>query len=235
MGEVSERAKPRELLVKTTLVVFTYNEIEAVRELIDRFPFDTVDEHFFVDGKSTDGTLEFLENRGIPVFIQEEPGHGEAFKIGMREASGDVLVFIGCDGNDRPEDIPLLVEEIKKGYDIVIASRFGKKSHSFDATPIRHFGNWFFAHIVNKRWGAAYTDVFNEFRAIKKSEMERMNLRSSFFELELEMAIKAAKRGLKTSEVPTVEEERLGGEAKLMTLRDGWMNLKTLILELTQP
>lgn len=217
--------------MKTSLVIFTLNEIEAATALFARFPFDKVDEAFVIDGKSTDGTIEFFREHDIPVIIQDKPGHGEAYKLGMEKAAGDLIIFIGCDGNNRPENIPLLIQEIEKGYDLVIASRFGKGSQSFDATPLRKFGNWFFAFIVNIRWGTALTDVFDEFRAIRKDCMQRLNLENSFFDLELEMVIKAAKHKLRITEVPTIEEERVGGKAKLMTRRDGWMNLKCYFRE----
>jgi len=217
--------------MKSTLIIFTLNEIEAARAILNRIPFETVDEFFVIDGGSNDGTVEFFQDKGIPVIKQDIPGHGEAYKLGMRKASGDILVFFGCDGNNRPEDIPLLIEEIKKGNDLVIASRFGKDSRSFDATLVRRLGNWLFVFLVNIRWQAKLTDVFNEFRAIRKECMKRLNFKSSYFDLEIEMVIKAMKNNFKIAEVPTVELQRIGGKAKLCTLRDGLMNLKCFLRE----
>ena len=217
--------------MKSTLVIFTLNEIQAAKELFDRIPFNKIDESFVVDGGSTDGTAEFFRDKGIAVFRQEARGHGEAYKFGMKKATGDILVFFGCDGNNRPEDITVLVEEIKKGYNLVIASRFGKGAHSYDATLIRKFGNWLFVSLVNMRWQGNLHDVFNEFRAIKKECMEKMNLRNSFFDLELEMTIKALKNKLSIGQVSTVEQYRIGGRAKLSTVRDGLMNLRCFLRE----
>jgi hypothetical protein len=61
--------------------------------------------------------------------------------------------------------------------------------------------------------------------------MEKMNLKNSYFDLELEMTIKAIKNKLRMAEVPTVEDKRVGGEAKLSTLKDGIMNLKCFLKE----
>jgi glycosyltransferase involved in cell wall biosynthesis len=211
---------------KTSLVILTWNEIEAVRALADRIPYSAVDETLVIDGGSTDGTIEFFRQRGIPVHIQEKRGHGEAYKCGLQKASGDVIVFFSGDGNEEPADIPRMVEKMREGYDIVIATRFSKESRSYDATPIRRFGNLFFVGIVNLRFGAHLTDVFNAFRALRRESMRRMDLRESFFQSELEMAMKSLRLGMKVAEIPTVEMERIGGEAKLRTLRDGWANLK---------
>ena len=43
--------------MKSTLIILTRNEIEGVKALYDRIPFDQVDEAFVVDGGSKDGTL----------------------------------------------------------------------------------------------------------------------------------------------------------------------------------
>jgi len=217
--------------MKTTLVIFTLNEIEASHAMFSRIPFDNVDEAFVIDGNSTDGTIEFFRENNIPVYLQDKPGHGEAYKLGLEKATGEILIFFGCDGNNRPENIPALIEKMEKGYDLVIATRFGKSSKSHDATLLRKFGNWLFAFAVNVRWGARLTDVFDEFRAIKKESMQKLELENSYFDLELEMIIKALKHNFKITEIPTIEEERKGGEAKLMTFRDGWMNFKCYVRE----
>lgn len=217
--------------MKSTLVIFTLNEIEAATKLFNRIPFDKFDEAFVIDGGSTDGTVEFFQGKGIPVIKQGLRGHGEAYKLGLKKSTNDLIVFFGCDGNNQPEDIPLLIKEIERGSDLAIASRFTRDSRSLDATLIRKFGNRLFVFLVNMRWHVRLTDVFNEFRAIRREAVEKLGLKNSYFDLELEMVIKAIKNKLKLAEVPTVEQYRIGGEAKLSTMRDGLMNLRCFLKE----
>lgn len=217
--------------MKTTLVIFTLNEIEAARKLFDRIPFDKVNEFFVIDGGSSDGTVEFFQEKGVTVIKQDTPRHGEAYKLGMKKATQEIIVFFGCDGNNQPEDIPALIKKLNNGNDLVIASRFGNGSQSHDATFIRKLGNLFFVFLVNMRWQTGLTDVLNEFRAIKKGPMENLHLKNRYFDLELEMVIKAIKNNLKIAEIATVEQKRISGKSKLSTVRDGWMNLRCFLKE----
>ncbi len=79
--------------MKSSLIILTLNEIEGVRTLYDRIPFDAADECFVVDGGSIDGTVEFFRERGIKVVSQEIKGRGEAFRIAVKRAEGDHLIF----------------------------------------------------------------------------------------------------------------------------------------------
>src|SRR5712691_3750772 len=85
--------------MKRTLVILTFNEIEGLRALWSAIPFGAADEVLAIDPGSTDGTLEFLREKGIRVLPQEKHGRGEAFRIGAREALGEVLCFFSPDGN----------------------------------------------------------------------------------------------------------------------------------------
>lgn len=218
--------------IKSSLIILTLNEIEAIKKIFSKIPFKIFDECFVVDGGSTDGTIEYFKKRKIKVYLQDKPGHGEAYKFGLKKAKGEVIVYFSGDGNEKPEDIPRMLKEIEKGYDLVIASRFMKGAKTFDAGPGRRFGNRFFTFLVNFFWGGGVTDVFNAFRAVNKKSMERLKLESSFFDTELEMVIRALKKGYKIKEFPTIELSRIGGKAKLETWRDGKINLIRFLKEL---
>ena len=86
--------------MKVTLFVPVRNEITGIRQIMPKIRREWVDEILVVDGGSTDGTLEFLRSEGLRVVVQEERGRGVAFRIGVREARGEHVVFYSLDGNE---------------------------------------------------------------------------------------------------------------------------------------
>lgn len=221
--------------MKSSLIILTYNEIEGIRALFDKIPFKEVDEAFVVDGGSTDGTIEFFEEKGLKVIQQQIRGRGEAFRIGLREATGDYLIFFGPDGNENPEDIPLLMNLIEEGNDMVIASRFmigGRRDDSDHFIPYRGFGNRIFTLLANVIFGGNYTDTINGFRAMRKDKLERLHIDAQGFGIEYQISIRAIKLNYKVSEFPTYEGDRIGGKSTAGTFSTGLYVLSLLIREI---
>ncbi len=224
--------------MKSSLIILTLNEIEGVRTLYDRIPFDAVDECFVVDGGSIDGTVEFFRERGIKVVPQEIKGRGEAFRIAVKEAKGDYLIFFSPDGNEDPSDIPKLIELLTNGYDIAIASRFLPDSRNEEdglLFPWRAWANKAFTFIANSIWnikGNYITDTINGYRAIKKEAFNKLNIDAPGFVIEYQMSIRAMKLGLKVVEIPTIEGQRIGGESTAKSIPTGFIFMKHLLREI---
>lgn len=220
-----------------SLVLFVLNEIEGLRALFPSLPFSAADEVFAVDGGSQDGSREFLAEHGIPVYVQTVPGRGEAFRMAVRIAKGDYLVFFSPDGNEDPADIPRLFQKLEAGSDIVIASRFlpGSRNEEDDLLfPWRAWANRFFTWISNLLWnrGPYITDTINGFRGVKKSSFLELALDAPGFVIEYQMSIRAMKRGLRVEEIPTREGDRIGGESTAGSLSTGLRCLTYLLREI---
>ncbi|MCS7045320.1 MAG: glycosyltransferase family 2 protein [Gemmataceae bacterium] len=229
-GVVGQAAPQR---CRVTLLVPTLNEIDGMRVIMPRVDPRWVDQILILDGGSTDGTIEYALAHGYQVHVQREPG----IRFGYREVlpliEGDVVLTFSPDGNSIPELIPQLVAKMNEGYDMVIASRYLGDARSDDDDWITAFGNWFFTKTINWLHGGHYTDAMVIFRAYRKQLIHDLELDQDRWHRTPEwlfrcrisweplLSARAARRGLKVTEIPGSEPPRIGGQRKLRVLRWG--------------
>ncbi len=219
--------------MKVTLLVLTLNEIDGIQMVMPAVSREWCDQIIIVDGGSTDGTIEWAQAAGYEVHVQKKSGIRHAYFEVMPLVRGDVIVSFSPDGNCRPEVIPMLLAEIGKGYDLVIGSRYLDGARSEDDTLLTGFGNWLFTKTVNLLHRGPYTDVMVIYRAFRTSVVDRLKLMDeaayslperlfrTVISWEPLMSVRAARYGLRISEVPAGEPPRLGGKAKLQIWRWG--------------
>jgi len=203
--------------LKKTLVLYTMNEIQGVKAIFDKIPIHLFDQFFVMDNHSDDGTVEFLEEHDIRVIQQKKPGRTNALIEAVGYAIGDIIVNLSSDGNEKPGDIPKILEKFDEGYEMVAASRFlpdSKVDVEDDKFRIRVFGNKLCAFLVNACWGANVTDTTNGLRGITKSCYKRTKLNTFGNTENFQLTIRCAKLKIKTTEIPTEELSRIGGIVK---------------------
>lgn len=223
---------------KTTLIILTRNEIEGLKAIASKIPFEVADEFFAVDYRSTDGSVEYLRARGIPIVHQTRPGRSEAFRMGVAHAKGDFLVFFSPDGNENPADIPLLIDQLKKGAQLAIASRFlpGSRNEEDDERlKWRKWANQAFTWLANvcfRKKGAYITDTINGYRAITKKAFTALTPDAEGFAIEYQMTIRAMKQGMTIAEIPTIEGNRIGGQSGSSAIPTGLAFIGYFVREL---
>jgi dolichol-phosphate mannosyltransferase len=138
-----------------TLIVPAYNEAANLAPLTRRLaacmPAELAWELLIVNDGSSDGTndeIERLSREGFPVYgcsLSRNFGHQKALRAGLDHADGDCVVIMDADLQHPPEMVPLLLEQWRKGYQIVHTTREDGRD-----------SRWF------KRWtSAAYYSLFN--------------------------------------------------------------------------
>jgi glycosyltransferase involved in cell wall biosynthesis len=219
--------------VTTTLLALTLNEINGVKIIMPQIDSGWVDQIIIVDGGSTDGTIEWAKENGYEVYVQKRRGIRHAYLEVLPLVRGDIIVTISPDGNCPPAAIPLVLDKLRDGYDLVIGSRYLGDAKSEDDDIVTAFGNWLFTKTVNVLHGGSFTDAMVIFRAFVKSLVYDLDLhREESYSLperlfgtviswEPLMSVRAAKAHLRIAEVAVGEPSRIGGERKLQVLRWG--------------
>jgi hypothetical protein len=214
-----------------SLVIPTMNEARNVADVLNRLPA-MVTEVVLVDASSDVTKLMALSSRpDIRIISEPAPGKGNALRAGLAAARGDVLVAMDADGSMSPEEIPRFVHPLAHGFDFTKGSRFMAGGGSLDITPIRRLGNKALVETANALLGVRYTDLCYGFFALRRIFLESLDLRSTGFEIETEIIVRAQLVGLRIAEVPSVELPRRNGVSNLRTIRDGTRVLRTLLME----
>ena len=136
--EMKNKAEEKKKTISVAIPL--YNEEEVVQELYRRLraslnkDFSQFNhEMIFIDDGSKDSTFELLEelNRKDPdvkvVQFSRNFGHHVAMTAGLDHASGDYVVTMDGDLQDKPEEIIKLYEKLCGGYDVVFCERLNKK------------------------------------------------------------------------------------------------------------
>lgn len=197
------------------VLIPAFNEENSIGKVLADIPMDWVDEVVVVNNNSNDKTAEVARNLGATVLDETKQGYGAACLKGIRyyqqkAITPEILVFLDADYSDYPEQLPLLVKPIlEKQIDMVIGSRALGQQEPGSMTIPQRFGNWLACSLLKLFYGVKFTDL-GPFRAIRFSELLRINMQDETYGWTVEMQLKAAKFGLKSTEVPVDYKKRIG-------------------------
>lgn len=223
---------------KRLLVLLTYNEIEALPRIFDRLPLSAADEVMAIDGGSKDGTVEFLQSKGLKVVTQPRRGRGVAFRLALELSDAETICYYSPDGNEDPEDIPRIFEKLEAdGSDLVVASRMMKGAYNEEDVHWfrpRKWVNQLFTLAANLLWnrGPYVEDTINGFRAVRAESLRCCACDADGFPIEYQMSIRMMKLGFVIGEMPTHEHPRLGGQSTAESWPTGVVFVKTLLREI---
>ena len=221
------------------LIILIRNEIEGIKNLFDKIPFDKFDEVLAIDGMSDDGSVNFLENRGVKVIIQTINGRGQAFRDAFDNTNSDVLVFYGPDGNEDPTDIEIFIQEFSKNKNagMVVARRLGVDAINKEDDKLfkpRKWVNIIFNVLANSLWNRNnyIYDTINGFRAITRDTWDRINIDANGYTVEYQSTIRCFKCNINIVEFPTKELHRIGNSKGSPMFYTGAVFVKLLVYEI---
>jgi hypothetical protein len=234
---------------RVSVVVPTRNEARNLEVVLPAIAAvrPAVHEIIIVDGNSVDGTIETAQ-RVLPwvkAISQTRKGKGNAMACGFAAATGDVIVMFDADGSADPAEIPAFVRALIDGADFAKGSRFVRGGGSDDITLLRKSGNAGLNGVANALFGTSYTDLCYGYNAFWADILPVLDLPpiqtpapadgsmlwGDGFEIETVLNCRVAAAGLKITEVPSMERERIFGQTNLRTFADGTRVLRTLAAE----
>lgn len=161
------------------------------------------DEIIVADDGSKDKTAKIAKLTGATTIEHHRNrGYGAAIQTIIAEAKdrdADILVILDADTQHDPDDIPLLVEAVKEGNDLVIGSRHSNRG----SMPIyRRFGIKVLASFTNIAARGNIGDTESGFRAYSRKALESLELKEQGMAISAEIIAEASHLGLKIHEVP---------------------------------
>ena len=205
----------REILI----IIPAYDEEGGIRKVLRKVPKELLGyevKTVVVDDGSTDATEAIALEEGFPVVAHAvNRGQGDALRTGFAIAQlerAEIVINLDADGQYKPEEIERLVKPIiEDEADFVLGSRF--MGYYEEAGSVRHVGVVFFSKMISLLTGTRISDCTNGFRAIRVSELHKLDLREDRFNA-TEIILEALKKKLRFTQVPVTMLSRAAGETK---------------------
>lgn len=221
---------------RIAVLIPALNEEVSLSQVLGDLPREVVEEIVVIDNGSVDRTAEVARAGGATVLSEPRRGYGSACLAGiayLRDRAPDVVVFLDADYSDYPDELPAIIRPIvTEGYDFVIGSRTKGEAEPGALLLQARFGNALATSLIRWLYGFAYSDL-GPFRAIRFPALLTLGMTDRTYGWNVEMQIKAVRRGLRIAEVPVRYRKRAGGESKVSgtvkgTLLAGWKILWTV-------
>ena len=190
-------------------------------------------EVIFVEDKSTDDTKETLEKiqkniKGSQIILHKtNTGRGKTVRDGIEAASGEICGFIDVDCEILPSYIPIFIEEIKKGNDMVIATRFYE---NYPDSINRYISSKIYSAIARRILNLPLSDTEAGYKFFKRERVLPIlaKTRDNGWFWDTEICAQAYMNGLKISQVPVLFVRRDDKKSTVRIIPDSFEYLKKL-------
>lgn len=200
-----------------SFVIPVFNERDSVEEVCRHCAavasrLDLSYEIIAVDDGSTDGTDAILRDVAasdrcvIVVVFRRNFGKSAALAAGFEMARGDVIVTLDADLQDNPDELPVLLEVVRAGNDVVV----GWKQQRRDSL-VRIVASRLFNCLVSVLAGRRFHDCNSGFKALRRGTVAHLDL---YGERHRFVPLLAHWKGFRVAEVPVRHDPRRFGRSK---------------------
>lgn len=223
-------------LYSVSIIIPALNEKLTIGKVIDEIPKEDLQkagygvEIVVTDNNSTDGTAEIAQEKGAKVIVESIKGKGRAVRTGFKSVSGDFIFILDADYTYPATYIPIMLEALQEGHDVVIGSRFRGQMGEGAMSRMNLVGNRFLSFLANILYGTRISDLCTGYWGLTRRVIEDIELDAKGFEFEANMFAEIAKKGYSIAEVPICYRRRMT-PPKLNSLKDGFKIGWTLLIK----
>ena len=214
---------------QVAIILPTYCEAENIADIIHTIESLKLNSTLvIIDDSSPDGTqsivMKLKENYQNIILLKRprKMGLGTAITDGFRfllslPKPPKYVITMDADNSHNPKDIPRLLQLARKGYDLVIGSRYCKKGKVKGWKLTRLLISKTANKITGMLIKLPLNDFTSGFRCYSKEYIEKAlpKLHSQTYEIQIETIRQAKLQGSKISEIPITFENRKKGKSKL--------------------
>jgi len=218
---------------KISVVIPCHNEEEGIQKVLSTMP-DFVDEVIVVDNNSEDRTAEIARQYGAKVVVEKKQGYGAAYKRGLSEAKGDIIVTMDGDATYPRIAIAYLLDILfEDDLDFISAWRVAIDWRESADYMLRYMGNRIFNFTILLLYQRHIHDSQSGMWVFKRSVLKLVTLRNDGMPFSQELKLEVfVNKDIRAREVPIqFSYFKRKGESKLSLWKDGVRNYCHLFIK----
>lgn len=203
--------------MKVSIVVPVYNEEESLQAFFDELKMVLIgnkyeNEVLFIDDGSTDNSLRILKrfeesNKNIHIYsLRKNQGKAEALTLGFQKANGVYIITLDADLQDKPSEIPNLIEKLEDNWDSVSGWRKERKDKKKMVFASRIFNS-----LAKSFWGTDLHDYNCGLKIYRSDAAKSLRLYGGLHRF---IPLLLHEQGYLVTEIPVVHEVRKFGKSK---------------------
>jgi hypothetical protein len=217
---------------KISAVIPTMNEEKTIGNVIEGLKALEDIEILVVDTNSKDRTKQIASSEGARVIDQPLRGYGLAYKTGLNQASGDIIVCMDGDGTYPTDIVTTLIDLlVKDDVDFISCDRMSLRNNE-NYTTLHFVGNSVLNITIRLFFKHSMKDSQSGMWIFRSDIYRKMGHLSDGMSFSQEIKIEAMKRG-RFIEVPIRYGVRIT-KPKLKTWGDGISNLMNIFIKMTR-